>query len=177
MASDTAVPAVGVTDCVAEVSEPLEYVIVYAVPEVPEIPRPVNVATPFTAVAVVVPTRVAPADTDAVTTVELSDVSVFPPPSVIVTCGWVVKAAPDEAPAEERESESAAAEPAPVMVTSDVDTLCSVDEVRTSRCELPTVPLRRAAEKSSRPLDALIVVVPDSPVDEVVVRAAYWGDP
>ena len=75
----------GVTDCVAAVSAfPLivaEYVIVYAVPAVPEMPRSVKVTTPFTAVAVTVPTRDAPLLTVAVTTVELSLVTTLPPVS------------------------------------------------------------------------------------------------
>ncbi len=83
--SDAAAPVVTETDWVAEVTEPDEYVTVYAVLAVPEIPRSVKVATPFTTVAVVVPTRVAPEDTDAVTTVELSLVTTLPPASVIET--------------------------------------------------------------------------------------------
>ena len=75
---EVAAPAVGVIDCVVEVSEPEEKVTVYAVPAVPELPRFVNVATPLTAVAVVVPINVAPVETAAVTTELESLVSVFP---------------------------------------------------------------------------------------------------
>ena len=53
----------------------------YAVPDVPEIPRFENVATPLTTVAVVVPTRDAPALTVAVTTVVLSFVTTRLPTS------------------------------------------------------------------------------------------------
>ena len=59
----------------------------YAVPAVPEIPKSLNVATPFTAVAVRVPTSVAPALTEAVTTVELSLVATLLPKSCNDTCG------------------------------------------------------------------------------------------
>ena len=55
--------------------------MVYAVPAVPEIPRSLKVATPLEAVAVVVPTSVAPALTEAVTTVELSIVTTLLPES------------------------------------------------------------------------------------------------
>ena len=57
-------------------------------------PRFENVATPLDAVAVVVPTSVAPALTVAVTTVELSLVTTLLPPSCNETCGWVEKATP-----------------------------------------------------------------------------------
>ena len=53
---------------------------------------------PFTAVAVVLPTKVAPALTVAVTTVELSAVTMLPPLSWSDTWGWVVNAAPDAVP-------------------------------------------------------------------------------
>ena len=86
-----AAPTVGVTDCVATVRAfppyVAEYVMVYAVPAVPEIPRLLNVATPLEAVAVVVPTSVAPALTDAVITVELSFVTTLLPKSCNDTCG------------------------------------------------------------------------------------------
>jgi hypothetical protein len=68
------------------------------VPAVPLIPRLLNVATPLTAVAVAVPTSVAPALTVAVTTVELSLVTTLLPTSCNDTCGCVVNAAPDAVP-------------------------------------------------------------------------------
>ena len=80
-----AAPTVGITDCVATVRAlppyVAEYVMVYAVPAVPVIPRSSNVATPLDAVAVRVPTSVAPALTEAVTTVELSIVTTLFPES------------------------------------------------------------------------------------------------
>ena len=62
------------------------------------IPRLLNVATPLDAVAVVVPTSVAPALTEAVITVELSLVTTLSPESCNDTWGWVVNAAPDAVP-------------------------------------------------------------------------------
>ena len=61
--------------------------MVYAVSAVPEIPKLSKVATPFTAVAVRVPTSVAPELTEAVTTVELSLVTTLLPRSCNETCG------------------------------------------------------------------------------------------
>jgi hypothetical protein len=57
-----------------------------------------NVATPLTAVAVAVPTNVAPVLTVAVTTDELSLVTTLLPTSCNDTCGWVLNAAPDAVP-------------------------------------------------------------------------------
>jgi hypothetical protein len=54
---------------------------------VPEIPRFENVTTPLTAVAVVVPTREPPAEIEAVTTEELSEVTVFPFASLTAIAG------------------------------------------------------------------------------------------
>jgi hypothetical protein len=89
---------------------------VYAVPEVPLIPRFVNVATPDTAVAVTVPTSAPPVETVAVITVDESVVTVLPAESWMVTCGWVVNAAPDAVPTDCRVRESADGAPA-VTVT------------------------------------------------------------
>ena len=86
-------------------------------PIVPDRPRLLNVATPFTAVAVAVPTRVPPEDTDAVTTVLLSDVTALPARSLTVTCGWVVKAVPVDVPTDARDSSSRYGLPADVMET------------------------------------------------------------
>jgi len=61
-------------------------VSVYAVPAVPETPKLLNVAIPDEAVAVVVPTNVAPLLTVAVTTTP-DDMTVLPPLSVIRTTG------------------------------------------------------------------------------------------
>ena len=72
--------------------------MVYAVPAVPVIPKLSKVATPFTAVAVRVPTRDAPALTIAVTTVELSLTTTLLPKSCNDTRGCVVNAAPDAVP-------------------------------------------------------------------------------
>ncbi|MFM8352740.1 MAG: hypothetical protein ACKN9D_16960, partial [Actinomycetales bacterium] len=72
-------------------------VTVWAVLAVPVMPRLVNVATPLDAVAVEVPTIVAPLLTDAVTA-RVLDVTVLPPASWIATTGWVVNAEPEIAP-------------------------------------------------------------------------------
>ena len=61
--------------------------MMYAVPTVPEMPRLSNVTTPFTAVAVRVPTKAAPVPTVAVTTVVLSEVTMLPPLSCSETRG------------------------------------------------------------------------------------------
>ncbi len=98
-ASRLAVPAVGVIDCVTDVSEPLANVSVYAVPSVPLMPTSLKVATPLEAVAVAVPTTVPPELTVIVTTELLSVVTVFPDVSWIATTGCVVNAAPLVAPA------------------------------------------------------------------------------
>lgn len=68
-------------------------------PAVAETPRSENVATPFDAVAVVVPTSSAEPETLAVITVELSLVTKPFDELWIATAGWVVNAAPDAAPA------------------------------------------------------------------------------
>jgi hypothetical protein len=86
------------------------------VPDVPESPRVVKVATPEEAVAVAVPTRVPPAETVAVITVVESVVTVLPAASRIVTCGCVVNAAPDAVPTDCRVNERADGAPA-VTVT------------------------------------------------------------
>ena len=59
---------VRVTVAVATVKPSAVYVIVYVVPILPSTPKPLNVAIPAEAVAVVVPTNVPPALTVAVTT-------------------------------------------------------------------------------------------------------------
>ena len=104
--SFVAAPTVGTTDCVATVrsssSTVAEYVMVYVVPATPIMPRSTNVATPLTAVAVVVPTNVAPLPTEAVTTVVLSLVTTLPLPSCSATCGCVENAAPTAAPSGSR---------------------------------------------------------------------------
>ena len=58
-----------------------------------------NVATPFDAVAVFVPTNVAEPETLAVTTEELSLATTPLDELWTATDGWVVNAAPDAAPA------------------------------------------------------------------------------
>ena len=88
-----AAPSVGVTDAVMDNCVVgrlvVVNVIVYAVPIVPVRVRSVNATTPFTAVLVVVPPRVAPVLTDAVTWVTLSEVTVAPAASRSVTTGCV----------------------------------------------------------------------------------------
>ena len=62
-------------------------------------PRSVKFATPFTAVAVVVPRSVPPADTEAVTTLALSVITTLEFASWSEITGCVVKVAPDAVPA------------------------------------------------------------------------------
>ena len=68
-------------------SDPEENVTVYVVPAVPPIPRFVKLATPLMAVAVVVPTNVPPVEIVAVTTVELSELTMLPLASLIDIAG------------------------------------------------------------------------------------------
>jgi len=68
-------------------------------PAVPVITRLVNVATPATAVAVVVPESVPLPEAFETVTTAVDVVTVFPPESVTLTTGWVVKADPLTAPA------------------------------------------------------------------------------
>jgi hypothetical protein len=68
-------------------------------PAVPVITRLVNVATPATAVAVVVPESVPVPEAIDATTLPVNDVTVLSPESVTLTTGWVVKADPLTAPA------------------------------------------------------------------------------
>jgi len=68
-------------------------------PAVPVITRLVNVATPATAVAVVVPESVPVPEAIDATTLLVNDVTVLSPESVTLTTGWVVKADPLTAPA------------------------------------------------------------------------------
>jgi len=68
---------------------------VYVVPATPLIPKVVNVAIPLAAVALCVPTSDPPDEIVAVTIDVESAVTVFPPLSLMVTTGLVLKAAPD----------------------------------------------------------------------------------
>ena len=85
----------------AELRLPLDAVSVY--PEaVLSIRRSVNVATPFIAETVAVPTRLAPAapvpDVMATLTESVAEVNVFPSRSWITTTGWLAKLLPAVAP-------------------------------------------------------------------------------
>ena len=95
-ASFVAAPVVACTVCVTDVRPDDEYVIVYVVPFVPLIPRPENVRTPALALAVAVPTSVAPVDTDAVIDA-VEFVTTLPEASCTCTTGCVLNAAPDAA--------------------------------------------------------------------------------
>ena len=81
-----AVPKVGVMLWVAVVKEPEVKVSVYAVPAVPLMPALVKVATPATALTVVVPTVVPLPLTVMVTEAELV-VTVLPKASLMVITG------------------------------------------------------------------------------------------
>jgi hypothetical protein len=98
-------------------------------------------------VAVVVPTKVPPTETAAETTVELSDVTRFPPESVISTDGWVVNAAPEAAPAALVSTAIAEAEPADVKVkVSVVAPPKTPGAFNDNRYWLPTAPLKATSE-------------------------------
>jgi hypothetical protein len=111
MTNCVAAPAVGVMLCVAEARPPLANVNVYAVPAVPLMPTPLNVAMPETAATVVVPSVVAPMLTVIVTEALLA-VTTLPDPSLIATTGCVVNAAPLAEPAALVVNASCVAEPA-----------------------------------------------------------------
>ena len=83
-----AVLKVGVMLWVA-VKDPEVKVSVYAVPSVPLIPTSVKVATPATALTVVVPT-VAPFPLTVIVTEAVLLVTVLPKASLILMMGWVV---------------------------------------------------------------------------------------
>ena len=95
-------PKVGVMLWVAVVKEPEVKVSVYAVPAVPLMPTPEKVATPLTALTVlmVVPT-VVPLPLTVMVTKAVLLVMVLPKESLIVTTGWVVNAEPLALPAAE----------------------------------------------------------------------------
>jgi hypothetical protein len=111
MTNCVAAPAVGVMLCVAEARPPLANVSVYAVPAVPLMPTPLNVAMPETAATVVVPSVVAPLLTVIVTDALLV-VTTLPEPSLMATTGCVVNAAPLAEPAALVVSTSCVAAPA-----------------------------------------------------------------
>lgn len=136
----------------------------------PEIPRFVKVATPFTAVTDVVPTRVAPADTVAVTTDVESVVTVLPEESLIAITGWVVKAEPEAKPAAAVLWVNWVALPEPESVKpSEVTPPADVPVPRTAmRYVVPTVPENRVPEKLSTPEAAVAEFVPEMPVVDVV---------
>jgi hypothetical protein len=90
--------AVGVMLWVAVVKLPEVKVSVYAVPAVPLMPTLVKVATPATALTVVVPT-VVPSPLTVMVTAAVLLVTVLPKASLMVMTGWVVKAEPLAAPA------------------------------------------------------------------------------
>ncbi len=91
-------PKVGEMLWVAVVKEPEVKVRLYAVPAVPLMPTLMKVATPATALTVVVPTVAAPVLTVMVTEAVLL-VTVLPAASLIVITGWVVNAEPLAEPA------------------------------------------------------------------------------
>lgn len=117
-ASCDAAPVVGTIPCVAGASVPDANVSVYAVPATPEIPAVANVAVPVDAVAVTVPTTVAPLLTVIVTTVVLSAESRALEESLISITGCVVKALPLAAPAADRAMKSFDATCCPAVVTN-----------------------------------------------------------
>ena len=135
-----AAPVLACTACVTDVRPDDEYVIVYVVPFVPLIPNPENVRSPPAALAVAVPTNVAPVDTDAVIDA-VEFVTTLPAESWICTTGCVLNAAPDAAvtPDIELASTNFAAAPYVTEIRSSLATasLCSTDSTSTSESTLP----------------------------------------
>ena len=95
-----AMPKVGVMVCAAVAKDPEVKVSVYAVPAVPLMPTPEKVATPLTALTVlmVVPT-VVPLPLTVMVTKAVLLVTVLPKVSLMVIMGWVVNAEPLALPA------------------------------------------------------------------------------
>src|SRR5437764_1061530 len=108
-----------------------------------------NVATPATAVAVIVPTVVAPLLTDIVTTVVLSVVRVFPAPSRTATTGWVTNAAPLADP--DALVVSTSCVPAPTVGTMVCDAGASPALLNVNVYVVPAVPLMPAEVNVANP--------------------------
>ena len=123
-------------------------------------PTSVKVATPATALTVVVPTVVAllsPPLTDMETEAVLV-VTVLPKASLMVMMGWVVNAEPLALPFAEVVSVARVAIPkVGVMVCAAV---VKEPEVKVRVYEDPAVPLMPTSMKVATPLEALTVVVP-----------------
>ena len=152
-----AAPTVGVMLWVAVVTLPEVKVSVYAVPAVPLMPTPEKVATPATALTVVVPT-VVPFPLTVMVTAAVLLVTMLPAASLSVTTGWVVKAEPLTLPAAEVVSVAWLAAPTVgVMLWLAVVTL---PEVKVSVYAVPAVPLMPTPVKVATPATALTVVVP-----------------
>ena len=101
--------------------------------------RLVNVATPATAVAVVVPESVPLPEAFETVTTAVDVVMVLPPESVTLTTGWVVKADPLTAPA--GWVVIAAALAAPAVTLSELEVM-GVNEVGVKvRVKAPAVPV------------------------------------
>ena len=93
--------------------------MVYEVPAVPLIPKLLEkVATPFTAVAVVVPTNPPPEEIVAVTVLVESPTATLPAESCTSIIGCVVKATPEAVPTALRFNTIALAEPAAMTTVS-----------------------------------------------------------
>ena len=123
----------------------------------PLIPTPEKVATPATALMVVVPIVVAPLLTDMVTEAVLV-VTMLPKASLMVMMGWVVNAEPLALPFAEVVSVDWVSMPkVGVMVCAAV---VKEPEVKVRVYEDPAVPLMPTSMKVATPLEALTVVVP-----------------
>ncbi len=109
------IPGRTVIDSVALAKPSVEYTNVYVVPATPLKPRPVKVATPFTAVAVVDPINVPPTPLlMATVTIAFDVVTVFEStaaPSRTLNCGAVVNTEPLTAPMVDLETLSDVAVP------------------------------------------------------------------
>jgi len=116
-----------------------------------------NVATPLAAVAVAVPTTVAPLLTLIVTTVVLSPVAAFPLASETEIAGWVVKAAPLAAPAAEVVMDR---EPSEAAAAIDCVASLSPLALNVSVYVTPAVPEIPTPENVATPADAVAVAVP-----------------
>jgi hypothetical protein len=169
MASDVAAPAVTEMAWVALVSPEAVNVSVY-VPVAAVRPKSVNVAVPLEAVAVLLPTSVPPVETATVITVEESVVTTLPELSTTLTCGWVVNAAPDAAPAPARATvnpDAAPGIPVAVNITGEPD---KEPDVAVSVLEPAVVPRVQAGEVATPEL--FVVTTPEDASDPPPVATA-----
>jgi uncharacterized membrane protein YfbV (UPF0208 family) len=127
----------------------------------------VNVATPLTAAIVVVPLSVPVPDAIDATTLTVELVTVFPPASVILITGWVVKTDPSTAP--DGCVVIIALEAAPTLSAKLLEVAAVSDVGVKVNVKLPAVPERSRSVKLATPLTAATVVVPlNVPLPEAI---------